>query len=200
MPKRNSDLNGHRMSHYANHHVHKLNSHTPDNKQLRNLERKALQDLERAKAGIQIPQQQPMPLDNQAQNQQMPLHHARPILHSEFALIIVLLILGGTRLAYANDCLVPKGSYLNSCLPPKGEVYKSTDSNLASISMCKFTFDCATIFGSRKKTEIYVQKSMVACMKFFENCGGQPVVRGSEARFCIKPSTILLESQRTLEL
>lgn len=199
MPKRNSDLNGHRMSHAANHHVHKLNSHAPDNKQLRYLERKARQNLERAEAGIQILQQQPMPLDNQAQNQWIP-HNARPILHSEFALILVLLILGGARLAYANDCRAPKGSYLNSCLPAKSEVYHSTDPNLASIGMCKFTLDCATMFGNHKKNEFVVPKSMVACMKFFENCDGKLVVRNDEARRCTEPKTIISESHRALEL
>jgi hypothetical protein len=118
---------------------------------------------------------------------------------TELTIILSLLLLSSCVTPTLAQCTPPKGSYQDTC-EVTGAVYVSTDPNLKSTEMCKFDLYCKNINGFFKHTPIYVQKSMSGCLKFFENCNGNPVVRENDERICTTEGVIIKESRTRMEL
>lgn len=114
-------------------------------------------------------------------------------------ILFSLLLLSTCVTPILAQCTPPKGSYQDTC-KVTGAKYVSTDTNLKSIEMCKFDLQCKSLDGNVKYTPIYVQKSMSGCLKFFENCNGNPVMRGSNERICTTEEAIIRESKVKMEL
>jgi hypothetical protein len=137
-----------------------------------------------------------------------PQYHGNPTLlldtcqgngSSGLTILFSLLLLSTCITPTLAQCPAPKGSYQDTC-KVTGDTYKSTDENLKSIEMCKFDLHCKGLDGKVKHTPIYVQKSMSSCLKFFENCNGNPVMRGSNERICTSEEAIIRESKIKIEL
>ena len=135
-------------------------------------------------------------------------HHADPTLlfnicqvnaSAGIKMLFSLLLLSAAVSSVFAGCAPPKGSYQDTC-KVKGTAYVSTDLNLKSVEMCKFDLDCLDMKGSPSPTTFYVQSSMSACLTFFENCNGKPVIRGSNERICTTEESIIRESKSKLEL
>lgn len=101
--------------------------------------------------------------------------------------------------ATTADCPSPKGSFLDTC-KVEGSTYQSTDPNLQSTTMCQYDLHCERLDGTVQSTRIYVQASMHGCLKFFENCNGNPVLRDGNERVCTTTEAIKRESSVKMEL
>lgn len=117
---------------------------------------------------------------------------------TSIGIICLLLLLNNLPVVLAQ-CEPPQGSYLDTC-KVSGSVYRSSDSNLAKIDMCKYEMSCKALNGNSVQNTFYVQRSMARCLTFFENCNGQLVVRNSNERVCTTEDVIKSESNYKVEL